>query len=430
MAESCKLEDEIIKAIPEIREKGHKKPTTDTIIKRFEQKNSSHKACEIKVAVERLIKRGQVENRGKNGEESLYVVTPDTMQMPKPCPCANTKCTPYEEFILLQKQVETLQKAYRSNHGNNTTKQLEKEKELKEEILLLKKENESLKNEIRRKDLLINSMEKTEEPQIREFQFPARKKVAKIDSSICPWDYISTNNNRFAPITPPIEDVSQTTEFPKLDNAVQPKESAAKSASGLNKITTSANHHESTRSSIDKRKKMRSWMRPPMHNSTEIIGDSMVKHIQGYKMSEATNGQEKIFVRAFHGAKLDDMNSYSVPTTKKNPKRIVLHCGTNDVSSGTAPNEVAQEIVDLATNLKSHENEILVSSLVARGDRWNEHVSQVNNILKARCHREGLPFIDNSNIDPAYHLNRSNLHLNSEGTRMLANNFLRALGHY
>ena len=53
------------------------------------------------------------------------------------------------------------------------------EKELKEEVLLLKKENESLKNEIRRKDLLINSMEKTEEPHIREFQFPARKKNCK-----------------------------------------------------------------------------------------------------------------------------------------------------------------------------------------------------------------------------------------------------------
>ncbi len=76
------------------------------------------------------------------------------------------------------------------------------------------------------------------------------------------------------------------------------------------------------------------------------------------------------------------------------------------------------------------ENEIFVSSLVSRGDRWNERVSQVNNILKANCNREGLPFIDNSDIVPAYHLNRSNLHLNSEGTRMLANNFLRALGHY
>ena len=52
----------------------------------------------------------------------------DTMQTPKKCPCANIKCTPYEGFILLQKQVETLQKAYRSNHGNNTTKQFQRKK--------------------------------------------------------------------------------------------------------------------------------------------------------------------------------------------------------------------------------------------------------------------------------------------------------------
>ena len=66
------------------------------------------------------------------------------------------------------------------------------------------------------------------------------------------------------------------------------------------------------------------------------------------------------------------------------PRRIVIHCSTNDISSGTAPNEVAEEIVDLATNLKSHENEVFVSSIVARGDRWNERVSQVNNVLKAK----------------------------------------------
>ena len=273
-------------------------------------------------------------------------------------------------------------------------------------------------------------MEKTEKPDTSEFQFPKRRNVAKNDSSICPWDYISTSNNRFTPIAPSLEDVSLTTEIQRRDKEIQPMESAAKSSTGLTRVKTSTNQSESTRSSMDKRKKMRSWMRPPVHNSTEIIGDSMVKHIQGYKMSEATNGQEKIFVRAFHGAKVDDMNSYSVPTTKKNPRRIVIHCGTNDISSGTAPNEVAEEIVDLATNLKSHENEVFVSSIVARGDRWNERVSQVNNVLKAKCNREGLPFIDNSNIEPAYHLNRSNLHLNPEGTRMLANNFLRALGHY
>ena len=271
----------------------------------------------------------------------------------------------------------------------------------------LKKENESLKNEIRRKDLLINSMEKTEKPDTSEFQFPRRRNIAKIDSSISPWDYTSTNNNRFTPIALPTEDVSLTTEIQRRDKVIQPMESAA---TGLTSVKTSTNQSESTRSSIDERKKMRSWMRPSVHNSTEIIGDSMVKHIQGYKMCEATNGQGKIFVRAFHGAKVDDMNSYSVPTTKKNPRRIVIHCGTNDISSGTAPNEVAEEIVDLATNPKSHKNEVFVSSIVARGDRWNERVSQVNNILKDKCNREGLPFIDNSNIEPAHHLNRSNLH--------------------
>ena len=107
MAESCKLEEVIIKAIPEIREKGHKKPDINTITKRLEQKNCSYSEGEIKEVVERLIRRGQVENRGKNGEESLYVVTPDVMQNPNPCPNANAKCTPYEEFILLRTQVET-----------------------------------------------------------------------------------------------------------------------------------------------------------------------------------------------------------------------------------------------------------------------------------------------------------------------------------
>ena len=69
---------------------------------------------------------------------------------------------------------------------------------------------------------------------------------------------------------------------------------------------------------------------------------------------------------------MDDMNSYSVPTTKKNPRRIVIQCGTNDISNGTAPNEVTKEIVDLAINLKRHENGVFESSLVGRGDQWNE----------------------------------------------------------
>ncbi len=121
---------------------------------------------------------------------------------------------------------------------------------------------------------------------------------------------------------------------------------------------------------------------------TEVTGYSMVKHIKGYKMSEATGGSEKIFVHAFHGATTDHMNSHYEPKMKKNPKRIVLHCGTNDVSNGYAPEEIADKIVDLAKSLKHEENAVFVPGIVRRGDPWNEKVTTTNRILEELCMRK------------------------------------------
>ena len=91
-------------------------------------------------------------------------------------------------------------------------------------------------------------MEKTTEPDISEFQFARRRNVAKIDSSICPWAYISTNNNRFAPIAPPLEDVSLSKETQKRDKVIQPMESAAKTSTRFSRNKTSANQSEATMS--------------------------------------------------------------------------------------------------------------------------------------------------------------------------------------
>ena len=57
-------------------------------------------------------------------------------------------------------------------------------------------------------------------------------------------------------------------------------------------------------------------------------------------------------------------------------------------------------------------------------------MSITNRKIKEVCAREELPFIDNDNVDRIHHLNRSKLHMNAEGKCILANNFLRALGHY
>ena len=122
------------------------------------------------------------------------------------------------------------------------------------------------------------------------------------------------------------------------------------------------------------------------------------------------------------------MNSHACPTIKRNPKRIILHCGTNDLHSQGPAENIAEEIIELAKAMKTEGKTVFVGGLVARGDRWNAKVCEVNRFLTRRSQGEDLQFIDNSDIT-SEHLNRSFLHLNPEGTGLLANNFLYKFGY-
>ena len=167
----------------------------------------------------------------------------------------------------------------------------------------------------------------------------------------------------------------------------------------------------------------------PTQDCITILGDSIVKNIQGFKMKQAINNDQNVYVKSFSGATVDCMNSYVCPTIKKNPKTIILHCGTNDLSSPQAACNIAQDIIDLAKTLETGNNTVIVSGLVPRGDFLNGKATEVNKVLKQLCQSKNLKFIDNSNIDPSIHLNRSRLHLNDYGTTLLANNFIFNLGY-
>ena len=53
-------------------------------------------------------------------------------------------------------------------------------------------------------------------------------------------------------------------------------------------------------------------------------------------------------------------------------------------------------------------------------------VQEVFNFLRAKSFLHDFILIDNSNIKH-YHLSRDNIHLNYDGTVMMANNFIRAI---
>ena len=86
-------------------------------------------------------------------------------------------------------------------------------------------------------------------------------------------------------------------------------------------------------------------------------------------------------VKHFIGAKIEDMKQYVKPTQEKQPTQIITHVGTNDLPGNKNSYEIANEFVDFTNSIKTRENDVVVSSIVARKDRFNK-AKEVNKNLK------------------------------------------------
>ena len=121
------------------------------------------------------------------------------------------------------------------------------------------------------------------------------------------------------------------------------------------------------------------------------------------------------------------MKDYTKPCTcEENPHHIILHVGTNDLSSDNSPERVRKSIVDFHDNRK-----VIIFGIIPRNNKWNKKAELVNNHLKEMCKSANINFIDNSkNFNPKKHLNNSKLHLNDKGSYKLSNilvNFISSI---
>ena len=158
-----------------------------------------------------------------------------------------------------------------------------------------------------------------------------------------------------------------------------------------------------------------------------LLGDSIIKNIEGHRMKRCMRRGEKIYVKSFPGAKTADMKDYVRPSQRYNPELFLLHTGCNDLISAKTPDEISDEIVRLALDLKNDENDVIISGIIARNDELNEKGKKVNDLLKIKCNSNDLGFMDHSNILAHKHLNGSGIHLNFNGTITLADNFLKVI---
>ena len=151
----------------------------------------------------------------------------------------------------------------------------------------------------------------------------------------------------------------------------------------------------------------------------------MVKHLDGFKMSKTDT---RVKVSTFPGCTTLDMVDYVRPILRKNPQKLILHVGTNSLKGRETSIRCAHEIMKLAESIKSSvpNTEIAVSGLITRADEvtLTHKVSEVNSELKRLCMQKQLKFIDHANIS-CNELNRSKIHLNKVGTKVMARNFTK-----
>ena len=162
------------------------------------------------------------------------------------------------------------------------------------------------------------------------------------------------------------------------------------------------------------------------YRSTTIIGDSIIKDVKQYKMKKHLPKGDKIYIKSFSGATTDAMVDYVKPSLRYNPDLLILHTGVNNLRSKESPEVIADDIINLARDIKSNLNDIVVSGLVSRNDDLKYKGEQVNEYLISKCAERNIFYIDNSNINPRQYLNSTN-HLNFKGTELIMQNFLECV---
>jgi len=152
----------------------------------------------------------------------------------------------------------------------------------------------------------------------------------------------------------------------------------------------------------------------------------MVKNIHGWKLGKRVG--HRVVVKSFSGATCGDMEHYLKPTIDKDPAKVTLHIGTNDLKARD-PNTVADHIVDLARKIENQSNaQVILSEVVSRSDDVpSESVKVVNKKLRKFCTQNGWRLAQHSNISNNG-LNKNGLHLNARGNNIMFNNFVNCLG--
>ena len=317
------------------------------------------------------------------------------------CPCYEHVNSSIEK---ISRQIAELT---RKISGNQTSNNTEDHSDVPSPMARLKEENSVLRSQL-------SSMKEKYERVLEERD--SLNLAVKIISKDL---YANTYPNQTkAPPQMPDKGVPQ--EYHENKTPERKETTAKKTGKNANKTAEKKRKKKTDKKPASDRNEANAAARKPV---TVICGDSIIQHVRGWSLSQATDSN-KVVVKSFPGATCEDMEDYLKPVLRKEPEHIIIHIGTNDLRDA-GPKRTAESIVNLGLQVEedSPNTSVTISALLKRADDEDQATPQANKLLKQYCQQHKWNFIDNDNITRE-HLNRGGLHLTKEGSTLLARNYI------
>ena len=92
-------------------------------------------------------------------------------------------------------------------------------------------------------------------------------------------------------------------------------------------------------------KKSHGVIKSTSKKETMIVGDSMIKYVNGHLISRVDSAE----IRCHPGTTRDDIIDYVRPTAGKKPDMIIIHTGTNDIQNKV---NMLQKVRKVITTIK------------------------------------------------------------------------------
>ena len=280
-------------------------------------------------------------------------------------------------------------------------------------ITTLKDEIKFLRNELRSKDKIIELIVKelpvgyksVSPNESNEYDYKTSNKKTKVKSSNNTNNTLALNN-RFTPLVCDNEndDVSEVRSDTRAT------------------IHTAAKKPPKQQKSNEKKSNLKRQV-------INFIGDSILKDMNPYNLKHKIKKTDKLYIQSYRGARTSSMKYHAKASQQFQSDIYVLHCGTNDLKLEKSAEDIATDILEIGDDLKSEGNMVFISSILTRRDDLDEKGKKVNHFLSLHCPNYSLGYIDNNDIITNRHLNKSGLHLNKDGTRLLSENFLTVINN-